>query len=133
MRCSFILSCAVAGLAVSPTAARPDDRTNPKLDQLDICTKASTVTSDILDCLADANRRDDAVLNSTYRQVMLRLDATQRLKLRASERRWLDKRKRDCNREALAYSTGSWWPVMYGSCIDDSTNTRIAWLLTHYR
>ncbi|MDB5676802.1 MAG: hypothetical protein JWM65_3784 [Sphingomonas bacterium] len=132
MRISSILPLFIVGFSATPVIAQRTVVAEPKLDQLNICTNASQVTVDILDCLADANRRDDAVLNRTYQQIMKRLDPTRQKKLRASERRWLVERKRDCNSEAGSYSTGSWWPVMYGSCINNSINIRVAWLQRHY-
>lgn len=132
MRLSLIIPLLIAGSPALPAMARPKAVTESRLDQLNICTKASQVTADILDCLADANRRDDTVLNRTYQRIMKRLDPARQARLRASERHWLIERKRDCNSEAGTYSMGSWWPVMYGSCINDSTNIRIAWLQHHY-
>jgi uncharacterized protein YecT (DUF1311 family) len=102
-------------------------------DQLASCQKAAQSTVEILDCLADANRRDDTILNRDYQRIMKRLDAPKRASLRASERRWLVERRRDCRKQADAYSTGSWWPVIYGSCVEASTSTRIRWLRQRYR
>jgi len=133
MRVSLMISLASTGFFVMPATAQRDSTMEEQPNQFGICTKASQVTSDILDCLGDANRRDDKVLNQTYQQIMSRLDAARRARLRASERHWLAARKRDCNAEATAYSTGSWWSVMYASCIDDSTNMRVTWLRQHYR
>lgn len=96
------------------------------------CFGAGQTTSDILDCLGDANRSDDKELNATYRQIMRRLSPQRRAQLRALQRRWLEKRKSECNAEAEAYSTGSWWPVIYGQCIDSSTIVRTDWLKRHY-
>jgi uncharacterized protein YecT (DUF1311 family) len=95
------------------------------------CFGAGQTTADILDCLGDANRSDDKELNATYQQIMRRLSPQRRAQLRARQRRWLEKRKSECNAEA--YSTGSWWPVIYGQCIDSSTIVRTDWLKQNYR
>lgn len=106
---------------------------NGESGQLTTCQKTAQSTAEILDCLGDANRRNDVILNRDYRRIMKHLDAPKRAILRASERRWLVERRRDCKKQADAYSTGSWWPVIYGSCVEVSTSTRISWLRQRYR
>lgn len=82
---------------------------------------------------ARRDRSDDEKLNGAYQRIIERLSAPRRGQLRLLERHWLARRKKECTAEADSYSTGSWWPVIYGECFDSRTIVRIEWLKKHYR
>ncbi len=83
---------------------------------------------DTHNCLAAILGHEDDRLNRDYRHVIAALAPAQRERLRASERRWLIRLKRDCNAEAEGMSTGSMYPLYFDQCAIFATQERSAWL-----
>jgi uncharacterized protein YecT (DUF1311 family) len=68
------------GIIADPCADRPDAQS----------------TADQVACAAREFAVWDDILNETYRRLRVKLDAEQKVKLRAMQRAWIDSRERSC-------------------------------------
>lgn len=89
---------------------------------------ARGVTAGIMDCNGTEIDRQDAHLNQAYKMVMVRLAASEKIALRASERSWIALRDARCKRESSAEEGGTLGAVIYSQCILDETVKRTIWL-----
>jgi uncharacterized protein YecT (DUF1311 family) len=89
---------------------------------------ASGVTAGIMDCNGSEIDRQDARLNQSYKMVMMRLGASEKTALRASERSWIGLRDAHCKQESSAEEGGSLAAVIYSQCILEGTVKRTIWL-----
>jgi uncharacterized protein YecT (DUF1311 family) len=66
--------------------------------QYDDCIENSGgVTSLMLDCIANETNKQDILLNTNYKKVILILDKARRLELKKSQRLWMKYRDAKCN------------------------------------
>lgn len=67
----------------------------------------------------------DKLLNTTYNQLMKKLDATAKKKLVAAELAWIKFRDLQAASESDWYRGGSMAPMIYSSCVERLTRERI--------
>jgi len=91
-----------------------------------------------LDCRPDGNQQQmnacavrdfraaDAALNIRYGEVMKTLSPQMRVALRTEQRAWLKGRDPSCKRASKASEGGSIWPLVFNSCLEESTLKRTA-------
>ncbi len=91
-----------------------------------------------LDCRPDGNQQQmnacavrdfraaDAALNIRYGEVMKTLSPQMRVALRTEQRTWLKGRDPSCKRASKANEGGSIWPLVFNSCLEESTRKRTA-------
>lgn len=88
----------------------------------DVCmSKSNGVTADMLDCIGDETRKQDAQLNKSYAAAMMVRNPEQRSELKADEREWIKRRDSKC---ALDTEGGTAAQVNSASCMLDMTAQR---------
>ena len=71
-------------------------------------------------------KKADAELNKVYKTLMLKLNAKDKSLLIAAQRNWLKFRDSHCGFETNQYKGGSILPMVYSSCLTQTTRKRIA-------
>jgi uncharacterized protein YecT (DUF1311 family) len=112
----FVAAQTVPAFARTPAADDPFKNTD--------CTKATAQLE--LDYCANRDfEAADRKLNVVYRASLDRSDAKGRNRLKASERKWVDRRDKACTEETAGDDGGSIAPMEYSICLTDKTNARI--------
>jgi uncharacterized protein YecT (DUF1311 family) len=75
-------------------------------------------------CAVRDYKASDAVLNTTYKEVMLALPPARREEIRKEQRAWLKKRDPGCKAEAQLSEGGSIWPLEFFGCLQTVTEQR---------
>lgn len=75
-------------------------------------------------CSARDYEREDQRLNQTYRELLAKLEAAKREKLREVQRAWLSFRDLNCDFQSADYQGGSIYPLIQTSCLADMTKQR---------
>lgn len=111
----FTAMLAVAAV-VSTTAANADQ-----------CEKVGATQAAINECYNDAYRKSDAELNKLYKKIMARLkkDPKATELLVAAQRAWIAFRDAECGFQSSGVAGGSAGPMIYSSCLDRLTTSRI--------
>jgi uncharacterized protein YecT (DUF1311 family) len=94
----------------------------------DCMEKAEGVTVDMLDCSADELRRQDALLNTTYRKLMTSLSPQQREELKEAQRTWIKYRDTSCSLMRSVEGGGTLSAVIGSGCVLEETARRAKWL-----
>jgi uncharacterized protein YecT (DUF1311 family) len=95
------------------------------------CAKV-VVTSDLVACLSKARDASDAELNSLYRKIQKRLDASDTERLTLSQRLWIKYRDANCSAERSLYEGGTASAPAYLACLDAMTRARVKELHVTY-
>lgn len=103
----------VSGLLLSTGAALADT-----------CDSATTQT-DINQCYAAEYKKQDDLLNQTYKQVMTRAEDKQKTQLKAAQNAWIAFRDADCDFLSSSSENASVYPMVKASCLADKTRERI--------
>jgi uncharacterized protein YecT (DUF1311 family) len=82
------------------------------------------VTVDLVDCLARARDSADMKLNSVYKSVGERLDASDSQRLTAAQRLWVQYRDANCAAERDLYKAGTASSPAYLACLEAMTRAR---------
>ncbi|WP_420479795.1 lysozyme inhibitor LprI family protein [Brevundimonas sp. FT23028] len=118
---TLLLGAAMAG---TPGAASAQDRPAPR-PAFDACMqRASGVTVDVRACISAEHSRQDALLNTRYRELMQRLPPERQAALRAAQRAWIAFREADCSYSASRDAGGTLEAVMIDSCWMEFTTRR---------
>ncbi|WP_101926299.1 MULTISPECIES: lysozyme inhibitor LprI family protein [Luteimonas] len=84
---------------------------------------AGGVTADMLDCIGDETRLQDARLNTEYRDTMSAVSTGQQVRLRAAQRAWLQYRDANC-RFRVDLDGGTLASVASADCVRTMTTER---------
>jgi uncharacterized protein YecT (DUF1311 family) len=95
------------------------------------CAKIS-VTSDLVACLSKVRVSSDTELNSLYRKVREKLDASDAERLTQTQRRWIQYRDANCSAERSLYQGGTGSSPAYLACLEAMTRSRIKELYVTY-
>ena len=71
-------------------------------------------------------KKADTELNKVYNQLMKMLDKNEKQLLITAEKDWLKFRNSHCKFVASQYEGGSMQPLIYSTCLEELTRTRIA-------
>jgi uncharacterized protein YecT (DUF1311 family) len=82
----------------------------------------------MLDCSADELRRQDALLNATYRKLMTSLSPQQREELKEAQRAWIKYRDTSCFLMRSVEGGGTLGSVISSGCVLEETSRRAKWL-----
>ena len=76
-------------------------------------------------CAAEEYKKADAELNKVYQQLLPKLEAPHKEKLKAAQLAWLSFRDAHCEFEAFAFEGGSMQPLIRSGCLETVTRDRI--------
>jgi uncharacterized protein YecT (DUF1311 family) len=94
----------------------------------DCMVKSEGVTVNMLDCSADELRRQDALLNESYRKLMASAATPQREQLREAQRAWIKYRDSTCSLMQSFEGGGTLTAVIGSGCVLEETARRAKWL-----
>jgi uncharacterized protein YecT (DUF1311 family) len=128
----LIAICAI-GILTLPASAKSNLEIKRRYSAIfDQCMNtgeaARGISSAMNDCTFAEMELQDKRLNQAYKERMARLNSKQKLGLRNEERRWIKSRKKDCDAVYDSYQGGSIAPLVYGTCMIDTTIARTIWL-----
>jgi uncharacterized protein YecT (DUF1311 family) len=83
-----------------------------------------SVTTDLVDCLSKAKDTADAQLNSVYKDLRKKLDASDAKRLIETERSWITYRDANCSAERALYDGGTGAFPAYLACLESMTRAR---------
>lgn len=89
-------------------------------------------TAELAGCLAKARDLSDAKLNSFYKNLRKRLDASDVERLTATQRLWIQYRDANCSAEQKLYEGGTASFPAYLACLEAMTRMRIKELEVTY-
>jgi uncharacterized protein YecT (DUF1311 family) len=75
-------------------------------------------------CAARDFEQEDKRLNQSYRDLLAKLEAARREKLREVQRAWLSYRDLHCDFQSADYAGGSIYSYMQSSCLSEMTKQR---------
>lgn len=75
-------------------------------------------------CAADEYKKADAELNRVYQQLLPKLEAAHKEKLKVAQRAWLGFRDAHCDYEAFIFDGGTMQPLIQYSCLETVTRER---------
>jgi len=112
---------------------REQDQVDPAVErrttpQAVACSKRAKVTYEIADCEEAEFRRQDAILNRTWRIVLKRLPSAWHPQLLIAQREWIAKRDPACRALVDDQQLGTIAPIAYSSCRREQTVRRTIWL-----
>lgn len=90
------------------------------------------VTVDLANCLSKARDSSDAKLNSLYKNLRERLDATDAERLTVTQRLWIQYRDANCSAERKLYEGGTASFPAYLACLEAMTRARTKELAVTY-
>ena len=90
------------------------------------------VTVDLANCLSKARDSSDANLNSLYKNLRKRLDATDAERLTVTQRLWIQYRDANCAAERSLYEGGTASNPAYIGCLEAMTRARTKELYVTY-
>jgi uncharacterized protein YecT (DUF1311 family) len=131
--CLLCWAIALSILAARPGGAQSSASSPPaRVDATAVATApdsigpcaAAQIQWALTSCADSAYHRADNDLTRTYRRVLTRLGASDRMKLRAAQRAWLRFRDAQCAFEAAAYDGGSMQPMIELLCLESATRAR---------
>jgi uncharacterized protein YecT (DUF1311 family) len=93
----------------------------------------SVVTSDMAECFSSALEKSDKELNRFYQRVQTVVVGEELLKLKATQRLWVQFRDSNCDAEYELYSGDSAGPVVKLACLEAVTRHRTEELKVMYR
>ena len=88
------------------------------------CYDEARSTYAMRQCNAEEFRIYDQALNESYRQLMQRLDPTERRNLREAQRAWIRYRDAECRFEGFAMRGGTGEALLVGECLAEMTQRR---------
>lgn len=94
--------------------------------------RAEGVTANMLDCIGAEHRRQDAVLNATYKRAISSQDAAGKAELRTLQRAWIKAKDARCSSEAADAGGGTLSTVVDADCRLMRTTERVLWLEQRY-
>jgi uncharacterized protein YecT (DUF1311 family) len=124
----FVFAFAFA-LAPSLSTAAPHSYGERGLSpDYDLCLGPNPSNAEIGQCLEQEAEQQEAWLNAAYRRAMARLAPARRIALRDSERIWVRRRTRDCERiyREMAGGTGAGPGRL--SCLASAAAARTKWI-----
>jgi uncharacterized protein YecT (DUF1311 family) len=77
-------------------------------------------------CAGKEYRAADATLNRVYQQLVARLDAEEKAKLKDAQTAWIKYRDANCDFVGEQYKGGTIRPLILGLCLADVTRNRTA-------
>lgn len=80
--------------------------------------------ADLNRCAADGFKREDARLNTLYKELVGRSDKAEAGKLRQAQRAWISFRDLHCQYEQSRYQGGSMAPLVHATCLGNLTRQR---------
>ncbi|RKQ39772.1 lysozyme inhibitor LprI family protein [Enterobacter sp. R1(2018)] len=89
----------------------------------DTCDTA-TSQAEINQCYGAEYKKQDDLLNQTYKQVMKRATDKQKTQLKAAQNAWIAFRDADCELLSSGAETGSVYPMVHAICMADKTRER---------
>ncbi len=95
----------------------------------DACLNANS-NAQMLDCLSQEYKKEDARLNQSYQGLMKALGAKDQVRLKTAERAWVDYKAKNCDYYAGRYEGGSQAAVSALVCQVDMTYARAQELST---
>lgn len=118
IRCTtlfLVLLCGSAPVAMAQTpAAQPKKQPcNDALNQQEMNR-----------CAAEEYKKADAELNKVYQQLLPKLEAAHKEKLKTAQRAWLSFRDAHCDYESLIFEGGTMQPLIQYSCLEAVTRER---------
>jgi uncharacterized protein YecT (DUF1311 family) len=75
-------------------------------------------------CAAEEYKKADAELNKVYQQLLPKLEAAHKEKLKLAQRAWLTFRDAHCEYEAFIFDGGTMQPLIQYSCLEAMTRER---------
>jgi uncharacterized protein YecT (DUF1311 family) len=75
-------------------------------------------------CAAEEYKKADAELNKVYQQLLPKLEAPHKEKLKTAQRTWLAFRDAHCDYEAFIFEGGTMQPLIQYSCLEAVTRDR---------
>ena len=84
-------------------------------------------------CWGNEYKKADVVLNQVYRQLLTKLDETEKAQLKEAQTAWLKYRDANCDFVADQYKGGTMRPMIHAICLTDVTNNRTAELKTQIK
>jgi len=75
-------------------------------------------------CAAKEYQSEDAKLNKYYKELIRKVGASEKQKLKATQRAWIKFRDLQCELEASNYEGGSIQPLIRSSCLAQVTKQR---------
>ena len=90
------------------------------------------ITADLVECLAKARDVADTQLNSIYKNVQTRLDASEADHLNSAQRLWVQYRDANCLAERELYGMGTASNPAYLACLEAMTRARTRELQVTY-
>jgi uncharacterized protein YecT (DUF1311 family) len=112
-------------VAVSPCGAQ-------QMNEQDSPCTAVVVTSDQVTCLSKARDTADSKLNSLYKALLTKLDASDANRLVQTERVWVKYRDANCSAERALYEGGTAATPVYLACLEGMTRARTKELRVTY-
>ena len=87
------------------------------------CAKV-VVTSDLVACLSKTRASSETELDSLYRKVLGRLEASDAGRLAETQRLWIQYRDANCSAERSSYEGGTASSLAYLACLEAMTRAR---------
>lgn len=85
---------------------------------------SATTQADINQCYTAEYKKQDDLLNQTYKQVMDRAGEKQKAQLKAAQNAWIGFRDADCAFLSSGAESGSVYPMVKAGCLADKTRER---------
>jgi uncharacterized protein YecT (DUF1311 family) len=89
------------------------------------------ITADLRDCLARQFKAADESLNSTYKNLMAKIDDEQKRRLRESQRAWIKQKESKCAKAGEEMKGGTMEPIMIADCHLQMTEQRVSYLKSY--
>jgi uncharacterized protein YecT (DUF1311 family) len=89
-------------------------------------------TSDLTACLSKAQASSDAEMNSLYKELRQRLNASEGEQLSNAQKLWAKYRDANCSAERSLYGFGTAAPPAYLACLEAMTRARTKELRVTY-
>jgi uncharacterized protein YecT (DUF1311 family) len=124
----FLVLCAFVVLSGSAAAAQKQPAKKPSAQKKQPCANAVT-QAEMNRCAFDEYQKADAELNRIYPQVMSKLGAEHKEKLKAAQIAWIKFRDAHCECEAAVVEGGSMEPLLRATCLEQTTRDRTKQLL----
>ena len=118
IRCTMLLSVLLCGSALVAVAQKPAAQTKKQP-----CADAQN-QQEMNRCAAEEYKKADAELNRVYQQLLPKLEAAHKEKLKAAQRSWLAFRDAHCDYEAFIFEGGTMQPLIQASCLEAVTRER---------
>jgi uncharacterized protein YecT (DUF1311 family) len=121
----FFALFAVFFIAVAPCHAQ-------HMNEKDSPCAGVAVTTDLVECLSKARDSSDTKLNSLYRTIRKKLDASDGNRLTEAQRLWIKYRDANCSAERALYDGGTASFPAYLGCLEAMTRGRAKELQVTY-